>query len=254
MIDLTGKGGLIVGAKRIGQTVAMRLAQEGVNLAIAYRHSRTEAERLQTQIASLVGHTALIQGDIADEDSVKTMLTSAHDALGELSFVINLASGFPRTPFASLNAESWDTSLSDAKGSYLLCVYGARHMMQNPGPTRGHLILFSDWAARHTPYKDYLPYLTSKAAIDFMTRAFAAELAAHGILVNAIAPGPTQRPDDITPAIWQQDVLNRAPLKRESSAAEIAELIVTLLKSETMTGETIRIDSGRHLAGPGLEG
>jgi NAD(P)-dependent dehydrogenase (short-subunit alcohol dehydrogenase family) len=254
MIDLAGKGGLIVGTKRIGQTVAIRLAQEGANLAIAYRNSRAEAEHLQAQLASLVDHTALLQGDIADEDSVKTMLASAHHALGELSFVINLASGFPRTPFASLNAESWDTSLADAKGSYLLCLYGARHMMHNPGPTRGHLILCSDWAARQTPYKDYLPYLTSKAAIDFMTRAFAVELAAHGILVNAIAPGPTQRPADIPPASWQRDVLDHAPLKRESSAADIAELIVTLLKSETITGDTIQVDSGRHLAGPGLAG
>jgi NAD(P)-dependent dehydrogenase (short-subunit alcohol dehydrogenase family) len=254
MIDLTGKGGLIVGAKRMGQTVAMRLAQEGVNLAIAYRNSRAEAEHLQAQIAALVDCTVVLQGDIADENSVKALLTSAHDALGDLSFVINLASGFPRTPLASLDAESWETSLADAKGSYLLCVYGARHMMQNPGPTRGHLILFSDWAARQTPYKDYLPYLTSKAAIDFMTRAFAVELASHGILVNAIAPGPTQRPAEITPASWQQDVLDHAPLQRESSAADIAEIIVTLLKSETITGETIRVDSGRHLAGPGLTG
>jgi lactate dehydrogenase-like 2-hydroxyacid dehydrogenase len=53
MIDLTGKGGLIVGVKRIGRTVAMRLAQEGVNLAIAHRNSRAEAEYLQAQIASL---------------------------------------------------------------------------------------------------------------------------------------------------------------------------------------------------------
>ena len=54
MIDLTGKGILIVGAKRIGQTVAMRLAQEGVNVAIAYRNSRAEADHLQVHIASRV--------------------------------------------------------------------------------------------------------------------------------------------------------------------------------------------------------
>ena len=54
MIDLTAQGALIVGAKRIGQTVATRLAQEGVNVAIAYRNSRAEAEHLQAQIASRV--------------------------------------------------------------------------------------------------------------------------------------------------------------------------------------------------------
>jgi|TARA_B100000749_G_scaffold197833_1_gene153879 NAD(P)-dependent dehydrogenase (short-subunit alcohol dehydrogenase family) len=123
--------------------------------------------------------------------------------------------------------------------------------MKNSGPPRGHIVMFSDWAAGETPYTDYLPYLTAKASVDFMTRGFAAELAQHGIQVNSIAPGPTMRPPEISEESWQRDVLARAPLKRESSPDDIADLIVTLLKSETITGETIRVDSGRHLAGPG---
>ena len=127
-------------------------------------------------------------------------------------------------------------------------------MMANPGPTRGHIIIFGDWAAGETPYRNHLPYLTAKAAVQFMARAFAAELAPHGVLVNAIAPGPTMRPPDISPESWQRNVLGQSPLRRESSAEEMAELVVTLLKSETITGETIRVDSGRHLAGPGVPG
>ena len=129
--------------------------------------------------------------------------------------------------------------------------HAARAMMPNDGPTRGHIVLFSDWAALHAPYRGYLPYMTAKAAIAFMTRAFAAELAPSGILVNAIAPGPTMRPPDLHPTYWRQGAVDKAPLARESSAEEIAEMVVTLLKSETITGEVIRIDSGRHLAGPG---
>ena len=93
--------------------------------------------------------------------------------------------------------------------------------------------------------------MASKASIDFMTRAFAVELSGNGILVNAIAPGPTMRPPDITESSWNQNVVSKAPLQRESSSSDIGEMVVTLLKSETITGETIRIDSGRHLAGPG---
>ena len=251
MITLEGKGALIVGTKRVGAVVARRLAADGVNLAISYRNSATEAETLQRSVAGMVQRTALIQGDLTVEADVQHMVQSAHKELGDLSFVLNLASDYPRTLFDTLDAASWDTSMAAAKGSYLLSLHAARVMATNPGPTRGHVILFGDWAAGETPYVDYLPYLTAKAAVHFMVRAFAVELAAKGILINAIAPGPTMRPPDISEAAWEQGVIAQAPLKRESSAAEIAELVVTMLRSETMTGETIRVDAGRHLAVPG---
>ena len=121
-------------------------------------------------------------------------------------------------------------------------------MKLQPGPTRGHILQFGDWAAGETPYKDYLPYLTAKAAIQFMTRALAVELAKDGILVNTIAPGPTVRPPDISEEEWAAKVVSRTPLRRESSVDDIVELAVTLLRSETITGEVIRVDSGRHIA------
>ena len=194
MLSLAGKGALVIGTKRVGQLVTRRLAKEAANLAIAYRSSRAEADRLYQAIAPEVERACLIQGDVTVEDDVRRMVEVAGERLGDLSFVVNLASEFPRTPFHSLDGDAWDRSLTTAKGSYLLTVNAAHQMMGNAGPTRGHIVLFSDWAASHTPYRDYLPYLTAKAAIDFMTRGFAVELASHGILVNAIAPGPTMRP------------------------------------------------------------
>jgi NAD(P)-dependent dehydrogenase (short-subunit alcohol dehydrogenase family) len=250
VITLEGKGALIVGARRLGAVVARRLAEEGVNLAISYRNSAKDAETLRSSVAGMVQRTCLIQGDLSIEANVEDMVRTANHELGNLSFVLNLASDYPRSPFDTLDAESWDNAMAIAKGSYLLAVHAARAMATNPGPTRGHIVLFGDWAAGETPYNDYLPYLTAKAAVHFMTRAFAVELAANGILVNAIAPGPTMRPPDISESFWAQGIIAHAPLKRESSAAEIAELVVTMLRGETMTGETLRVDSGRHLAGP----
>lgn len=251
MLALAGKGALVVGARRLGQQVVRRLAAEGIGLAIGYRSSRAEAEGLYYSLVAKGAKACLVQGDLAVEEDVKRMVQEAREGLGDLSFVVNLASDFPRTPLASLDSEAWDHGMAAAKGSFLLAVHAAHALMKNPGPTRGHMLLFSDWAARETPYRNYLPYLTSKAAIDFMTRAFAVELAPHGILVNAIAPGPTMRPEALSEETWQRRVVAGTPLQRESSIDEITELIVVLLKSETITGETIRVDSGRHLAGPG---
>ena len=243
----------MVGTKRFGEIIAHRLAKEGINLAIVYRSSRAEADRLSHTVKELTEHTALVQGDLTNENDVARIVQKASDELGDLSFVVNLASGFPRDPFDTLDGAAWDRAMSFAKGSYLLNIQAAQRMMANDGQTRGHIVQFSDWASWETPYKDYLPYLTAKASIDFMTRAFAVELAEHGILVNAIAPGPTMRPPEISEDSWQHDVLEKAPLKRESSPHEMAEIIVSLLSSETVTGQVIRVDSGRHLAGPGVE-
>lgn len=249
MISTKNKNALIVGAKRVGQIVGKRLAQEGVNLAISYRSSKTEAENLKKEAEKFKVKAILIQGDVASETSVRNMVEQTAKELGSLDFLIDLASGFQKTPLETLDEKAWETAFVDAKGSYLLAVCASRQMQKNQGQTRGHIILFSDWAATsQKPYLNYLPYLTSKAAIDYMTRAFAKELAPHGILVNAIAPGPTIPPPFLTADYWQKEVIDKTPLKRQSSAEEIAEMIVTLLKSETITGEIIVIDSGSHLS------
>lgn len=242
-----------MGTRRLGAVIARRLAAEGVPMAICYRSSPREAGELQQELQGMGAKVFLVQGDMTKEEDVQRVVTEAAAGLGGLRSVINLASGFEATPFAKLDSLAWDEGLAAAKGSYLLAAHGARKMMQNEGPTRGHIVFFSDWAAGETPYAGYLPYLTGKAAVTFMTKAFAVELAAYGILVNAVAPGPTIRPPDITEADWEADVVAHTPLKRESSSDDIAEIVATLLKSETITGETIRVDSGRHLAGPGVE-
>ena len=251
MIDLKGKGALIFGAKRVGRVIADRLAQERVNLAIGYRSSLVEAQTLHTLVAGRVERACLVQGDLAVEEDAARVVSEARQQLGGLHFVINLAAEFPFTPFDTLDGKAWDRAMGMAKGSYLLSIHAARALRQNPGRTKGHIILFGDTSARNTPYRHYLPYLTSKAAIEFMTRALAVELASDGILVNAISPGPTMRPSDIPEDEWLNDVVARTtPLRRESSPEDMAEVVVALLRSESITGEGIRVDAGNHLAGP----
>ena len=250
-MNLQGQPVLIAGVRRIGARVALRLAREGAPLALLYRTSRAEAEATAREVADAGGRAVVIQADLSSESEVQRAVRQAGDALGGIANLINLASSFDRTPFDQLDAHAWDRAMNDARGAYLLAVHASRQMMQRPGPTRGHIVFFSDWAAGGTPYRDYLPYLTAKAAVDFMTRAFAVELAHHGILVNAIAPGPALRPPDIAQDVWDRQVVAQTPLKGESSVDDIAELVVTLLRAQSITGETIRIDSGRHLAGHG---
>lgn len=248
MLDLRGKGAIIAGTRRVGATVVRRLAQEGIRPAILYRRGRDEANQLYESVRGKVDRACIVQADLTLEDEVSRAVAVAADELGDLSFCINLASDYRRVPFEALDGEAWEQGMAGAKGAYLLAVHAARRMLVNDGPSRGHIIFFGDWAAGETPYRDFLPYLTAKAAVHFMTRAFAIELAPQGILVNAISPGPTVRPPDLDEDAWRQ-VMEETPLGRESSDEEMAELITTLLRSETITGENIRVDSGRHIAG-----
>jgi 3-oxoacyl-[acyl-carrier protein] reductase len=243
VLNLNGRGAIVAGTRRIGAAVVGRLAREGVKPAILYRRSRDEAEA-QTKTTGGIA----LQADLTDEASVASAVAAAKQTLGDLSFCINLAADYPRAAFDKLDAAAWDAGLASAKGNFLLGLHAARAMFDNDGPTRGHLIFFGDWAAEQTPYLDYLPYLTGKAATHFLTRGFGLELASRGILVNGILPGPTERPPDLSQAGWDL-ALAQTPLHRESSADDIAELIVTLLKLETITGENIRVDAGRHISG-----
>jgi 3-oxoacyl-[acyl-carrier protein] reductase len=243
MLNLSGRGAIVAGTRRIGATVVDRLAREGVKVAVLYRNSREAAER-QAQAAGGVA----IQADLTDEPSVQRAVAEAKRALGDLSFCVNLASDYPRVAFEQLDAAAWERGVANARATFLLALHASRAMLDNPGPTRGHLIFFGDWAAGETPYLDYLPYLAGKATVHFLTRGFALELASHGILVNGISPGPTERPPDLSQAGWEKAVA-QTPLHRESSEEDIAEVITALLRLETMTGENIRVDAGRHIVG-----
>jgi NAD(P)-dependent dehydrogenase (short-subunit alcohol dehydrogenase family) len=249
LLSLEGKTALIVGSKRLGSVVARRLAKERVDLAIAYRESVDEVSALISELAPQVDKIHLVQGDISVESDVERIISESVVELGRLWFVINLASDFSRTPVTELGGSEWDKAMSTAKGNYLIALYASNHMRNNSEITKGHILMFGDSAAGETPNRNYLPYLTAKASIDFMTRAFALELAGSGILVNAIAPGPVIRHPGMTEESWMKGVVSNTPLGRESSSEEIAELVVTLLRSETITGETIRVDSGSHLGG-----
>jgi NAD(P)-dependent dehydrogenase (short-subunit alcohol dehydrogenase family) len=112
----------------------------------------------------------------------------------------------------------------------------------------GRIINISDWvAASGRPrYTDYLPYYVAKAGVISLSEALALEFAPDHILVNTIAPGPILPPSDMT-AAGVAAAERATPLGRWGGAAEIATAVLAVIDSDFMTGETIRVDGGRHL-------
>jgi NAD(P)-dependent dehydrogenase (short-subunit alcohol dehydrogenase family) len=112
----------------------------------------------------------------------------------------------------------------------------------------GRIINFTDWvAASGRPrYKGYLPYYVAKAGVKAFSEALALEVAADQILVNTIAPGPILAPPETTEE-ESKAVMRATPVGRWGGAEEIAKAVIALVESDFVTGETIRVDGGRHL-------
>ena len=155
MISLDDKSVVIVGAKRVGQVLAKRFADEGMRIAITYRHSKVDAQNLLDEVIKTSPDSFILQVDITSEDSVKNMIKEVEAKFGELNFAINLASQYNHTPLESLDSSTWDENMADAKGSFLFAINVAEMMKNNLAPTKGHIMFFTDWAAGNTPYAGY---------------------------------------------------------------------------------------------------
>jgi NAD(P)-dependent dehydrogenase (short-subunit alcohol dehydrogenase family) len=112
----------------------------------------------------------------------------------------------------------------------------------------GRIINFADWLARsgRPQYPGFVAYYTAKAGVIALTEALALELAGDQILVNAIAPGPILPPPDMSEE--ERDAVARAtPVGRWGGEQSIAQAALALIESDFITGETIRVDGGRHV-------
>lgn len=236
---------LVTGAKRIGAAVGIELAARGYDVALAWRRSAEEADAAAARIRALGRRAVTLQADLASPDACRALVARAVDAFGRLDATVLLASQFVRTPFDELDVEAWDAALAvDLSGSFHCAQAAAPHLRR----TRGRLVLFSDWvAASGRPrYKGYLPYYVAKRAVIALGEALALELAADGVLVHTIAPGPIVPAAGSTPA-EHDAVIDATPLGHWGGEEEVARRVADLLNATFVTGETVRIDGGRHL-------
>jgi NAD(P)-dependent dehydrogenase (short-subunit alcohol dehydrogenase family) len=245
-VVLTDKVALITGGKRIGAVVAIELAARGVDIALGYARSRAEAEEAAARVRTANRRAAALQADLSQPDACAALVGSVVETFGRIDILINMASVYVKRPFDDLRAGDWNAVLDvDLRAAFLCAHAAAPHMRRQGG---GRIINFSDWIAKsgRPRYQGYLPYYVAKAGVIALTEALALELAPDKILVNAIAPGPILAPpgtsDDELLAVEQA-----TPLGTWGGEIEIAKVVLALLDSDFITGETIRVDGGRHV-------
>lgn len=245
-MNVTDRAVLITGGKRIGATVALDLAARGAAIAIAYHRSADEASALRDQVIAMGRPALAIQADVADPAQCARLVDEAAAKLGRLDVLINMASVYRSVPLAQTDAALWNAVVDvDLRASFLCAQAAIPHMRRAGG---GRIVNFTDWvAASGRPrYKGFLPYYVAKQGVIGLTEALALELAEDHILVNAVAPGPILAPEG-TPDEELKAVEAATPLGRWGGAAEIAKAVAFLLETDFVTGETIRVDGGRHV-------
>lgn len=244
-MDPKGKVALITGGARVGRTVAERLAARGADVAITFRSSRASAEETAALVRAAGARALLVEADLARPEAAREAIEAVRSGLGGPDILVSMASVYRRTPFANLDQESWRESLESDPGGLFRLALAAAPLMQDRGG--GRIVALADWlpASGRPRYKGYLPYYVAKAGVVGLVESLALELA-PSILVNAIAPGPILAPPGMGDQ-EQREVMRATPLGRWGGAEEIARAVLFLIETEFVTGETLRVDGGRHL-------
>jgi pteridine reductase len=237
---LKGKTALITGGtKRIGRTVALALANEGVNIVLHYNTSPSEAEILCREIKGMGPHAWTIQADFAKPEEYESLIEKTLKLAGTLDILINNASIFPPD---TLNDVSFESVVTNMQVNAWVPFVLSRAFASSVG--KGKIINMVD--SRVTGYDwAHVAYIWSKHVLASMTRMTALEYAPD-ITVNGIDPGLILPPPGKDMSYLER-LKDTVPLKRHGDPQDIADAIVFLLKSDFITGEVISVDGGRHL-------
>jgi NAD(P)-dependent dehydrogenase (short-subunit alcohol dehydrogenase family) len=245
-MDLANRVALVTGGKRVGAVVAIELARQGADIGLCYNRSRAEAEKTAGAIRELGRNAFLKQADLRNASDCEAFVNASANELGRIDVLVNMASIYVSKPFNELTVEEYDENVAvDMRASFICSRAAVPHMRRGGA---GYIINFSDWLSRsgRPRYTGYLPYYVAKSGVIGLTEALALELAPDKILVNAIAPGPILAPPDTTDDELAA-VEKATPLGQWGGEHAIADAVLALLKCDFITGETIRVDGGRHV-------
>ena len=244
---MQGKVVLITGgAKRVGAAICRRLHGAGASLMLHYRASAGEARLLQAELnGARADSVALIQADLLDLKALPSLVDQTVQRFGRLDALVNNASSFYASPIGEITSAIWDDLMGTNLRAPLFLAQAAAPALRK---AQGAIVNIADIHAER-PLKSYIVYSVAKSGLVALTRSLARELAPE-VRVNAVAPGPILWPDDDAfDEVSRQRIISHTLLKREGTPDDIAKAVHFLLADATyVTGETINVDGGRHIA------
>lgn len=241
MIDLNGHNALVTGAgQRLGRSFAEAIARRGGGVAVHYHSSAQQAEQVVDQIQQAGGRAVAVRADLERPEDMVALLDTAAAELGEIDLLVNNASIFEPLSAEETSLESWRRHLDIIlTAPFLLC----QHLFHQLNGKAGSIVNLLDWRALR-PGPDHFPYTIGKAGLASLTRALAAALA-PSVRVNGLALGAILPPVDGQ----RNDPLPYVPLGRWGTVEETIDALLFLLAGpESITGEILLLDGGRHLS------
>ncbi|MBH8552034.1 SDR family oxidoreductase [Nostocaceae cyanobacterium CENA357] len=259
MKGLKGKNALVTGASSgIGQAIAIRLAQEGCNIAINYRKNPEPAEdteemAMQKACGSIENcgvRSLLVQGDVSQESDIVEMVNSVADQFGSVDILVNNAGIQTESPSHEVSTADFDKVISvNLRGAFICARETIKHFISQNRP--GVIINISS-VHEIIPRPMYVSYSISKGGMENLTKTLALEYANQGIRVNAVAPGATITPINeawIDDPEKKAEVESHIPIGRAGTSEEMAAAVAFLASDEAayITGQTLFVDGGLTL-------
>jgi 3-oxoacyl-[acyl-carrier protein] reductase len=244
-VRLAGKTAVVTGSSRgIGRAIALAMARDGANVVVNYRDDRSSAETVAGEILGMGAGATVVKADVTLIDDVKRLAVAAIETFGQVDILVNNAGIIADNYVTFMKEEEWDSVIdTDLKGAFLGTKIIGRDMMRRKA---GRIINISSDAGI---LGDMMRanYASAKAGLIGLTRAVAREFAAHGITVNAIAPGIvlTDMVSGMSEAKKNRQ-LDMIPQHRFGTPDDVASVAVFLASDDAsyITGQVLRVDGG----------
>lgn len=242
-MSLNGKTALVTGASRgIGRAIALRLAEDGANVAVIYAGSADKAEAVVNEITALGVNAKAYQCNVADSAAVNETVKAVTNDLGKIDILVNNAGITRDGLMLRMKDEDFDAVLdTNLKGAFNMiraCYSGFIRKKS------GRIINISS-VSGIMGNAGQANYSASKAGVIGLTKSVARELASRGITCNAVAPGFIQT--DMTENLGDNNpLLNSIPLGRMGKPEDIAAAVAFLASDRAayITGEVLKVDGG----------
>ena len=230
------------GSQRIGKAICEKIAKKGWNVAIHFNKSSNKVISLKKKLEKFGVKCVSIKADLSKENEIKNLFSEAQRKIGKINCLINNASTFELDSIDTIKKKDWDYHLNVNVWAPIFLI---KQLKKNlPKNVDGNIINIIDQRVLNlTPF--FTTYTFTKSGLWTLTKTLAMALAPR-IRVNAVGPGPTLSSKRQSEKQFKKQ-WKSMPLKKKIDPTEIADAVLFILQSKSLTGQIIPVDAGQHL-------